>query len=378
MSRVKIIANYLPQFHTIQENDLWWGEGYTDWIGVRSAKPQFDGHHQPKTPLNNHYYDLSDVSEIEWQTKLARKYGIWGFGIYHYWFSSELTLLEKPGELILQNPSIDINFLFIWDNCSWKRTWSNIKGNDWAPAFDQGEPAAGQNLGMLAELRYGDKNDWEKHFYYLLPFFRDSRYITIGGKPAFCFMNPRNDGETIRNMCECWDSLAKKNGLNGVCCLMLDNYFNRVSGITKGPRFRYTPMQSQNAVDWMVSKTKTKVARLRKQLDYRDYDNEWKKILKAANKADKDTFLSGFVSFDDTPRRGNQARIIQGASPRKFELYLKQLIHASMSQGKEHVFLSAWNEWGEGMYLEPDEENGYAYLDAVRRVVMDGLGDGSE
>lgn len=54
MSRnVKIIANYLPQYHQIPENDKWWGKGFTDWIAVKNAMPLYDNHNEPRVPLND-------------------------------------------------------------------------------------------------------------------------------------------------------------------------------------------------------------------------------------------------------------------------------------------------------------------------------------
>ncbi len=31
----KIIAMYLPQYHETEDNNKWWGKGFTDWISVK-------------------------------------------------------------------------------------------------------------------------------------------------------------------------------------------------------------------------------------------------------------------------------------------------------------------------------------------------------
>ena len=62
----KVITLYFPQFHRTKENDAWWGEGFTDWTNVKQGTPQFPGHRQPRVPLNDNYYDLTDVNVIRW------------------------------------------------------------------------------------------------------------------------------------------------------------------------------------------------------------------------------------------------------------------------------------------------------------------------
>ena len=93
---MKTIALYLPQYYNVEENNKWWGEGYTDWKAMEIAKPLYTGHKQPKMPMNNFQYDLGKKETMQWQVDLMKKYGIYGMAIYHYWFKDGKQILEKP------------------------------------------------------------------------------------------------------------------------------------------------------------------------------------------------------------------------------------------------------------------------------------------
>lgn len=370
---VKVIANYLPQYHSIPENDAWWGKGYTDWVAVKKSTPLYEGHNQPRIPYNNNYYSLDELDTVKWQAEIARKYGVYGFGIYHYWFNSQMHLLDKPVLILEENKDIDINYMFIWDNSTWKRTWSNVEfSNDWAPLYEnEGSQINKQGTGILAELIYGDEKDWEKHFNYLLNFFNDSRYIKKDNKPVFAIYNQNNDVNTLNKMCDYWDELAKQHGFDGVTIIGKTN--NQSISFTEYS-FLYEPEWSgwlwHNQFERVKNKLYVKKCNLKKTPIMYDYDKIYKKIIKNAKKnTDKNCYFSGFVSYDDTPRRGVNGRIVQGSTPEKFEIYIKKLIEISKNQGKDYLFITAWNEWGEGAYLEPDTKNEYAYLKSLKKAI---------
>ena len=133
MNRIKTIAMYLPQFHEVPENNEWWGEGYTEWIAAKKAEKLFDGHYQPREPLNDNYYDLMDKSTMLWQAEIARQYLLDGFCFYHYYFKEGRKILEKPAENLLKWKDVNMPFCFCWANESWGRTWSkiNYEINEW-------------------------------------------------------------------------------------------------------------------------------------------------------------------------------------------------------------------------------------------------------
>lgn len=47
-----------------------------------------------------------------------------------------------------------------------------------------------------------------------------------------------------------------------------------------------------------------------------------------------------------------------------------QIENARDNYHKDMLFVFSWNEWAEGGYLEPDELNGYGYLEAIKRALI--------
>ena len=78
-------------------------------------------------------------------------------------------------------------------------------------------------------------------------------------------------------------------------------------------------------------------------------------------------------SWDNSARRRKGgATVIHGASPELYENWLRRTAAYTLNEfeGDERlIFINAWNEWGEGCYLEPDARHGRAYLEATHRVL---------
>lgn len=371
MSRaIKVVANYLPQFHEIPENDAFWGKGYTDWVAVRKAIPLFHGHIQPNKPLGNWYYSLDNYEDIRKQVEIADEYGVYGFNIYHYWFNSNLCLLSKPAQIILEHTDLDIHYMFTWDNASWKRTWSAVRhANDWAPSSDEKITASNSGDGILARLDYGTVEDWKIHFDYLLKYFKDERYIKEDNKPLFGLFNPDNEPSVLIEMIEYWNELARNNGFDGIKIVSKNNHGeNKISKYS----FFYEPSNSAWESRTLIDKVVKRIEKRRSNDGPKTYDYRkvWESLLKRVESLnDENIYYGCFVNFDDTPRRGKNGRVITGGTPQLFKEYMAKLIAICEKNNKSILFVTAWNEWSEGAFLEPDVANGFAYLEALNQAL---------
>ncbi len=348
---------HLPQFHRTKENDEWWGEGFTDWVSARNAKPLFDGHYQPHEPLEDNYYNFLDKSTMKWQAELAKKYGVDGFCFYHYWFMNGKTILEKPAENLLEWDDINIEFCFSWDSNAWVQSWSRMNFNYSWDVNSEGQHVK-NGSGILIDQKFGREYEWKKHFNYLLPFFMDKRYIKKDGKPVFLFYAAKNI-YCLDDMLECWNEWAVCAGLDGIYSIVTNDNEKMWDNVDA------SLIQLPSAIiPKMISAQECTITEYAKVFDI---EKLWERATKIEHEKNRKVYYGALVGFDDSPRR-KPGNIFKGSTPELFETHLKQMLLKNYCKGNEFTFVNAWNEWGEGMHLEPDKLHGFAYLDAVKNA----------
>jgi lipopolysaccharide biosynthesis protein len=351
----KIVAFYLPQFHTIKENDEWWGAGFTEWTNVTKAMPQYKGHYQPKLPLDLGFYDLRNIDVIRAQVALAKTNGVDAFCFHYYWFDGH-RLLEKPVEAYLadKGETLDLPFCLCWANENWTRRWD------------------GSESDMLMEQSHS-LEDHSRVFEDLSRFFADPRYLTVDGKPIIVIYRPAIIKQ-LDAMVSIWRRAAEAAGLPGIHLVATNSFgfsdpgsigfdalcefppHNVVVGEGNAEKQWYNPAHQGSlyaygdVVDFCTTRLRT-------------IDNT------PAARSYYPTLMMGWDNEARKPGRGN---VFDGCTPALFRQWLDAAVDFSQrnhTPGDSLVFVNAWNEWAEGTYLEPDRQFGHAYLWAVRSVL---------
>ena len=361
--KIKSIAIYLPQFHPIPENDKWWGKGFTEWTNVTKGEPRFEGHYQPHRPSELGYYDLRLEETRLAQEALAKEYGIHGFCYYHYWFNGK-RILNEPLDRKLNNKNEDFPFMLCWANENWTRAWDG-----------------GVN-DILLKQNYSKEDDL-KHIQFLISRFKDERYIKVNGKPFFIFYKPDlfpDMAQTIRVFRE----EARKEGLE-----LYLGCFQRWIGMEKEEMLDYDfdaiiefqPLskslqvfRAQNNNIVKPTKLQRIVTKIKKKLNlnevkHSDFIIDYREFIDFDIQYSNPGVYPGVCPmWDNSARRvGQHAIIIKNSTPKDFKFWYEQKTKKRNFKGLEDqfVFINAWNEWAEGNHLEPCEQWGRSYLEAL-------------
>ena len=344
-SQPKLISFYLPQYHPIPENDAWWGKGFTEWTNVGRAKPLFPGHNQPRVPADLGYYDLRLPETRAAQAALAREHGIHGFCYYHYWFNGR-RLLERPFNEVLASGSPDFPFCLCWANENWTRAWDGLERE------------------VLIKQNYGSDDDLA-HIRWLANAFRDPRYIRVNGKPLFLVYRVASLPDPMQTV-SIWREEARRLGIGE---LFLCSVESRVGGSqsVNPSRIGFDAAVEFQPDGLFFPKPVKTLNDYGGIFDYRSV------VTQMLQKPEVDylRFPCLAPGWDNSARRKENPTIITGSTPELYGQWLDGILQRrSQAKPEENiVFINAWNEWGEGAYLEPDQLSGRAYLEMTKQVL---------
>jgi hypothetical protein len=360
--RARIVAFYLPQFHPIPENDLWWGKGFTEWTNVTKAKPLYRGHLQPNLPGELGFYDLRLPEVRAAQAELAVAYGIEAFCYWHYWFAGD-RLLERPFTEVLASGQPALPFCLAWANQSWSGIWHGAPGR------------------VLKEQTYPGSADYEAHFEALLPAFRDRRYLTVDGCPLFVVFRAWELPDPLR-FTDLWRSAAVRAGLPGIHLVgfaddaswdprshgfdsaIVESFSGAAHGIKRPPVQKLTKRVKRFGLD--PHKSFLVATRRPTVYDYSEVD-----VRRAFARLRDEHYPCVVPNWDNTPRSSRRGVVLHDSTPARFRMHLREAI--GQVEGREParriVFVKSWNEWAEGNYLEPDRRFGRDWLEAVNAEV---------
>ena len=350
-NEAKLISFYLPQYHSIPENDKWFVKGFVEWFNTSKATPQFIGHNQPHLPIDVGYYNLDNLDVMKRQIELAKKYGISGFCFYYYWFNGQ-KLLEKPIEKFLEDKSLDMPFCLFWDSSNWTKTWNG--GNDKEIMYEQKIEDDTAQKFMIDFLKYA----------------RDERYVKIDNRPVFIISSPKIfEEEKIKSFIGKIREIAKEEGFK-------DLYLMSLRGNVKNEEIKSLNFDSMleffpcGMDDLVTVKPEKFVNNKFSGLSYnmKKFVDEKRYLYKAPCK----TFKSCFPNWDNTARKCYRKAAIYQMTPELYKIWLKDIIdwtYKNHDKNEQFVFINAWNEWAEGAHLEPCQRYGYAYLEATKEAL---------
>jgi lipopolysaccharide biosynthesis protein len=347
MSDTRAIAFYLPQYHPIPENDVWWGKGFTEWTNVARGRPFFKDHEQPHLPGELGFYDLRLPEVRSQQAALARKHGIHGFCYYYYWFNGR-RLLERPLDEVLRSREPDFPFCICWANENWTRRWDGAEDD------------------ILLEQVHTATSDAD-FIRDIIPILKDPRYIRVDGAPLLLVYRPAILQNPLHAV-DVWRREARAAGLEALHLCAVQSF-----GFTDPRPIGFDAVVEFPPHGIVIPEVTHELKQLDPLFRGRVYDYR-DAVSYALTKPSPPyrSYRTVMTSWDNTARRGADGNVFAFATPHDYEVWLRGVIaetSATLPPGQRLIFINAWNEWAEGAHLEPDQRHGSAHLQATARAL---------
>lgn len=193
----------------------------------------------------------------------------------------------------------------------------------------------------------------------------DKRYIKIENKPVLGIYEP-NKIQNLTDTIQIWREKSKKYGIGEIFILICINN-NKTQDFQNlnlfDATYEFPPRNSFQNHRIPNKRTFIYSELLYKSMNFNEKNANFKKLL---------FFRGSMVEWDNCPRMNN-CEIFDYYSPQQFYLYNKIIIDWTIKHYNKDfrfIFINAWNEWGEGSYLEPDDKYGYASINSLSKAIF--------
>ena len=368
------IAAYIWPSYTGDElrSRIFWSEGYGEWQSVKNAEANakykldwYKDHWRGRQPMWG-YVNEANPDVMQMQIDCAVSHGVNVFIYDWYWYDGRPFLENclNDGFLGAKNNG-KMKFYLMWANHDVGHTWDI------------------RNSGKVDQLIWRGtvtEEDYKKIVdRWITKYFSHPSYYKIDGCPVLMLYNPANFIKSFGGIEGANRAIAYlreetvKAGFPGVHMQMIavKNFAKNYSGVdspmTDTEVFKALDIDSLTHYQWVSISNPD-----------RDYEEWAKDAQDEYRKMDEEgvTYVPHVsLGWDNNPRfLDYREGVVRNATPDKVEAAFR----VAKNYVDTHNFptplitVNSWNEWTETSYLQPDYLYGYGYLDAVKKVFVDG------
>ena len=360
------VAAYIWPAYTGDEprSRMFWNEGIGEWQSVKNSVRKTPEYYWNRKPLWG-YVNEADPYVMESQIACAHDHGVNVF-IYDWYWYDRRPFLEQcldNGYLRAKNNDL-VKFYIMWANHDANNVWNINLSDDYH--------------GTVVWEGSQPRPEFEKVVHLIIEkYFKHPSYYKIDGRPVFMFYDLVNLAKGLGGADQAAKALewfrnevvragfpglhlqAAAWGMNGTNLSGVDSN----GGISKR---QFDDMGFDSITHYQFAH----FANMNR--DYLDILEDVKKQYEIIDKNYTNTYFPHVsIGWDNNPRfRRFVGNVTRNNTPENFEKALLMARDYLDCHPEQHrlVTINSWNEWTETSYLEPDNLNGYGYLEAVRRV----------
>ena len=203
--------------------------------------------------------------------------------------------------------------------------------------------------------------------YWIENYFRRPNYLRVDGKPVMIIFSPHRitadvGHENVKPMFDRMDEVCRQAGIPGIYMVACTGGDAAVAEQLKQEGYQALSGYNYPGLD----------ATPAHQRPYRNLctttENVWRQVADARVLKAIPCLAGG---WDPRPWHGPDPRMYYpDCNPKDFlsHLHAAREFLDKRDRGPHLCIVEAWNEWGEGSYIEPHAQYGFGYLDAVRKV----------